>query len=740
MPRSRIAPSARLNIFNAACRGSGNEPHNATTASPAFGPDMRITATPHGTAPLDKAYMLSTPANCDAPLMNRLADATSPYLRQHADNPVHWWPWTSEAFDEAKRRNIPVHLSIGYAACHWCHVMARESFSDPTTAEILNRDFVSIKVDREERPDIDQIYMRALHALGEQGGWPLTMFLTPDGAPFWGGTYFPPEPRWGRPSFRQILAGVTGAWSSGDAAISKNASALTDHLNQAVTPSGNDPQAALLDGAAGTILSIWDMSGGSFKGAPKFPNPVVMDVLWRAFYRTGDVAYRDAVVNTLTLLCQGGIYDHIGGGLARYSVDAQWLVPHFEKMLYDNGLVLRLLSLAHRETPSPLFRTRIDETVGWLIREMQHPAGGFAASLDADTDHEEGLTYVWSAAELQDALGTDYAEFAELYDVSPAGNWEGHNILNRLSPTSRAWLGDQREAGLKAIRDRLLSRRSKRPQPARDDKVLADWNGLAISGLVHAARATGNADAREAAIRAFRFVSESMSDGARLAHSALGESRVFPGVATDYANMIQAALDLFALDGHAAYLDSAEAWFAAADRHHFVEAAAAYNLAANDAPALIAQPLSLADEATPAATGTLVNAAITLFMLTGEPRYRKRAEQALRHLSDRGQKDVVGSASLQAAFDNALRGRLALIVGDGAEADALLRSALAEADPALLAAPIEPQDVRPGHPADGKRPTGSAALFLCDAVRCLPEIATPHEAASALNGSRTGLA
>jgi uncharacterized protein YyaL (SSP411 family) len=679
-------------------------------------------------------------AKPDRETMNRLADATSPYLRQHADNPVDWWPWIPEAFDEAKRRNVPVHLSIGYAACHWCHVMARESFSDPATAAHLNRDFVSIKVDREERPDVDQIYMRALHALGEQGGWPLTMFLTPAGAPFWGGTYFPPEPRWGRPSFRQVLAGISAAWSSGDAAISQNASALINHLNQSVPPATAIPDAAFLDRAAETILSIWDVDRGSFRGAPKFPNPLVMDVLWRAYRRSGDETYRAAVVNTLTFLCQGGIYDHIGGGFARYSVDATWLVPHFEKMLYDNALLLKLLSFACRETPSPLFRNRIDETVAWLLREMQHPAGGFAASLDADTDHEEGLTYTWTADELATVLGNDFPFFAKIYDVSPAGNWEGRTILNRLAPDSRNWLGDETEVRLKHLRQTLLSRRNKRPQPARDDKVLADWNGLAISGLAHAARATGSADARTAAIRAFEFVAESMTRGDRLAHSKLDESLVFPGVATDYANMVQAALDLFALEGDARYLDQAEAWFAAADRHHFVAESSAYNLAADDAPPLIARPLSISDEATPAATGTMASAAATLFMLTADTGHRQRAEQLLGHLAARGPQDVVGSASLQSAFDTLLRGRLAFIIGAGPEADALVDAALGEADPALFVACVQPQAVRPGHPAHGKRPARSkAALFLCDALRCLPEIDSPTEAKDALQRTRSAL-
>ena len=373
--------------------------------------------------------------------MNRLAGSTSPYLRQHADNPVDWWPWIPEAFGEAKRRNVPIHLSIGYAACHWCHVMARESFSDAAIAALLNDNFVSIKVDREERPEVDQIYMRALHALGEQGGWPLTMFLTPDAEPFWGGTYFPPEPRWGRPGFPQILQAVSAAWQAQDAAVTQNAAALREHLNRRPATTATPPERDMLDRASSTVLGIWDMERGSFKGAPKFPNASVLDALWRAYMRTGDETYRSAVLTTLTFLCQGGIYDHLGGGFARYSVDAAWKVPHFEKMLYDNGQLLSLLAFAYRDTGNPLFRARMHETIGWLVREMQLPGGAFASSLDADTDHEEGLTYVWSWSELARLLGDNLADFASIYDASPGGNWENSIILNRLVPSSRklAW-------------------------------------------------------------------------------------------------------------------------------------------------------------------------------------------------------------------------------------------------------------------------------------------------------------
>src|SRR6185436_8755527 len=311
-------------------------------------------------------------------MMNRLAGSTSPYLRQHAENPVDWWPWIPEAFADAKRRNVPVHLSIGYAACHWCHVMARESFSDPETARVLNENFVSIKVDREERPEVDQIYMRALHALGEQGGWPLTMFLTPQGEPFWGGTYFPPEPRWGRPSFPQVLASIGAAYRDKKDDIAKNVAALREGLRRLSQPQPGDGVAPeMFDRVAERLLREVDPLNGGIGSAPKFPQCGIFELLWRAWKRTGRGPYREAVERTLTTISQGGIYDHLGGGYSRYATDTHWLVPHFEKMLYDNAELVSLLTLVWQETRDPLYAQRAVETIGWLEREMTHPEGAF---------------------------------------------------------------------------------------------------------------------------------------------------------------------------------------------------------------------------------------------------------------------------------------------------------------------------------------------------------------------------
>src|SRR3989440_9103637 len=339
---------------------------------------------------------------------NRLAQETSPYLLQHKHNPVDWWPWGPQALAEAKRVNKPILLSVGYAACHWCHVMAHESFEDDATAKVMNELFVNIKVDREERPDIDQIYMSALHLLGEHGGWPLTMFLTPAGEPFWGGTYFPKESRYGKPAFVDVLNNVARIFRDDPTSIEHNRSALMQRLAESARPKGRVViGAAELDRAAQQLGSLLDPIHGGTRGAPKFPQPMLLEFLWRAGQRTGEARYFNAVILTLEHICQGGIYDHLGGGFSRYSVDERWLVPHFEKMLYDNAQLLELLALAHQRSRSRLFRARAEETVGWIGQEMTTPEGAFCASLDADSEGEEGKFYVWSLAELQNALGAD---------------------------------------------------------------------------------------------------------------------------------------------------------------------------------------------------------------------------------------------------------------------------------------------------------------------------------------------
>ena len=479
---------------------------------------------------------------------NRLARETSPYLLQHKHNPVDWWPWGTEALAAAKSANKPILLSVGYAACHWCHVMAHESFEDDATAGVMNELFVNIKVDREERPDIDQIYMSALHHLGEHGGWPLTMFLTPDGEPFWGGTYFPKTARYGKPAFVDLLREVERVFREDPRSVEQNRSALMERLAEGGRAKGGvaiGPQE--LNRVAGQIAGMIDPVHGGMRGAPKFPQPTMLEFLWRAGQRTNDRRYFGAVELTLARICEGGIYDHLGGGFSRYSVDERWLVPHFEKMLYDNALLLELLALAHQRSANELFRIRARETVDWLAREMTTGEGAFCASLDADLEGEEGKFYVWSLAEVESVLGKDEAAlFAAHYDVTSEGNFEGYNILNRLKHLPRSIEVEKRLAPMRA---ELLAARAKRVRPGLDDKVLADWNGLMIAGLVHAGTTLDEPRFIGLAARAFAFIAARMTRGDRLGHSWREGRLLFPGLASDHAAMIAAALALHEATG-----------------------------------------------------------------------------------------------------------------------------------------------------------------------------------------------
>src|SRR6202043_1948566 len=423
-----------------------------------------------------------------------------------------------EALAEAKRTGRPILLSVGYAACHWCHVMAHESFEDDATARVMNELFVNIKVDREERPDIDQIYMAALHHLGEHGGWPLTMFLTPSGEPIWGGTYFPKTSRYGKPAFVDVLREIARLFREEPQKIETNRAALMEQLAATAHKPGTVTLgAADLDNAARQLGGIIDPVNGGTRGAPKFPQAALFELLWRAGLRNGEKRYFAAVDITLDHICEGGIYDHLGGGFSRYSVDERWLTPHFEKMLYDNALLLELLALACQRSANGLFRTRARETVGWLAREMTTADGAFCASLDADSEGEEGKFYVWSLAEITAVLGAEGADFfAPQYNVTAQGNFEGHNILNRLLRRERS---EKDELRLASMREALLSVRDQRVRPGLDDKVLADWNGMMIAALVNAGTLLDEPSWLEKAARAFHFVAESMTREGRLGHA-----------------------------------------------------------------------------------------------------------------------------------------------------------------------------------------------------------------------------
>ena len=506
---------------------------------------------------------------------NLLSREASPYLLQHKDNPVHWRPWGPAALAEARAADKPILLSVGYAACHWCHVMAHESFEDAATAAVMNDLFVSIKVDREERPDIDQIYMAALHATGEQGGWPLTMFLTPDGQPIWGGTYFPKTARYGRPAFVDVLREVARLYREDPDTIATNTGALMAHLTAPHSAGTVVLDRPLLDQAAARLLQFMDPVRGGTNGAPKFPQASLLEFLWRAALRTGDARYRDIVLTTLTNICRGGITDHIGGGVSRYSVDERWLVPHFEKMLYDNAQLLDLLTHAWLATGNPVFRDRVATTVAWLTREMHLPGGAFAASLDADSDGHEGRFYIWSRDAVLSVLGDgEGAFFADTYDITAAGNWEGASIPNLLDVPDdvlEALASPDHALSARAARarDALLLARGARVRPATDDKVLADWNGLTIAALAFAGVTFNRTDWIDLATAAYDFITRTMMRDGRLAHAWRDGKAVYPGLATDYAALAKACLALHAATLDTTWIARAESLAATLRAHHW---------------------------------------------------------------------------------------------------------------------------------------------------------------------------
>jgi uncharacterized protein len=666
---------------------------------------------------------------------NLLEFETSPYLLQHKDNPVHWMPWGPEAFARARAENKPVLLSIGYAACHWCHVMAHESFETQAIAALMNELFVSVKVDREERPDLDQIYQSALAMLGQQGGWPLTMFLTADAEPFWGGTYFPPAARYGRAGFPDVLRGIAETYGDEQDKVSRNVAALKSALTaQAENRSGGTLDLAAIDQIAGRLAREVDPIHGGIGSAPKFPQVPLFELLWRAWQRTGRESYREAVLNTLANMAQGGIYDHLGGGFARYSTDERWLAPHFEKMLYDNAELLDLLTLVWQDTRSPLFETRIRETVGWLLREMIADGGAFAATLDADSEGEEGRFYVWDEAEIDRLLGPDAALFKRVYDVTPHGNWEGATILNRLGGLDLA--DDATEAKLAAARETLLRARGKRVRPGWDDKVLADWNGLMIAALTHAGLALNEPEWIAAAARAFAFVRDRMNEGNRLRHSWRNGQAKHPGMLDDYAAMARAAMALHEATGDPAALDQARDWVSVVDAHFWDESSGGYFFTADDAEGLIVRSKSAYDNATPNGNGTMLAVLATLHSRTGEEAYRERAEALADAFSGEIARNFFPLPTFLNAVERLHRPVQIVIVGPPktAETEALRRAVLGCSLPNRILTVLPPEaDLPTGHPAEGKgMRDGAATAYVCVGTSCSAPVTAAADLVQAL--------
>ena len=659
---------------------------------------------------------------------NLLANEASPYLLQHKDNPVHWHAWNRDALDRAKAENKPILLSVGYAACHWCHVMAHESFESGDIAKLMNELFVNIKVDREERPDLDSIYQTALALMGQQGGWPLTMFLTPDARPFWGGTYFPPSPRWGRPGFPEVLQAIAKTYRDEPDKIEKNVEALNGALENFSRP--DEPgwagiqSAEQIDGIAEAALGIIDPLSGGTRGAPKFPQPAFFNMLWRAYRRTGRDEFKRAVTVTLDNMCQGGIYDHLGGGFARYSTDEGWLVPHFEKMLYDNGQLLELLAYAWADTGSALYRARARETVDWLMREMLLDGGGFAGTLDADSEGGEGTFYIWREEEIDGLLGADAEEFKRAYDVAPGGNWEGSTILNRLHDQTMP--EHATEARLRAMRQTLWAAREARERPGLDDKVLADWNGLMITGLAVAGGVFGEPDWIAAARRAFQFVVAEMDHDGRLRHSWRGGAAKPEDVLDDYAQMARAALALHQSTGEAAYLGHAETWAATANRRYWDEANGGYFFSPDDATDLIIRTRTAFDNATPAGNGAMIDVLARLYHLTGNEDHRRRAEETARSFTTSSSEQLINMPSALNGIETMTRAIQVAVIGDPAAAETatLADTARRAGRPNLVLSVTPPDAALPGnHPAAGKtQVNGRPAAYVCVGPVCgLPQ-------------------
>ncbi|MGC9438676.1 thioredoxin domain-containing protein [Streptomyces sp. WG5] len=666
---------------------------------------------------------------------NRLAHETSPYLLQHADNPVDWWPWSDEAFEEARRRDVPVLLSVGYSSCHWCHVMAHESFEDGPTAEFLNSHFVSVKVDREERPDVDAVYMEAVQAATGQGGWPMTVFLTPDAEPFYFGTYYPPEPRHGMPSFRQVLQGVHQAWAERRDEVTEVAGKIVRDLAGREISYGDarPPGEAELGQALLGLTREYDPQRGGFGGAPKFPPSMVIEFLLRHHARTGADGALEMARDTCERMARGGIYDQLGGGFARYSVDREWVVPHFEKMLYDNALLCRVYAHLWRSTGSDLARRVALETADFMVRELRTAEGGFASALDADSDdgmgkHVEGAYYVWTPAQLTEVLGADDAALAAQYfGVTEEGTFEHGSSVLQLPQQEGVWDAER----IASVRERLLAARDGRPAPGRDDKVVAAWNGLAIAALAETGAYFERPDLVEAAVAAADLlVRLHLDEQARLFRTSKdGRAGAHAGVLEDYADVAEGFLALASVTGEGVWLDFAGLLLDHVLTRFTDDSGSLYDTAA-DAERLIRRPQDPTDNATPSGWTAAASALLSYAAHTGSAPHRTAAEHALgvvKALGPRVPRFVGwGLAAAEALLDGP---REVAVVGPApgdSATQGLHRTALLGTAPgAVVAVGAEGSDEFPllaGRPlVDGAPAAYVCRNFTCDAPATDPE-------------------
>ncbi|MFI9030615.1 thioredoxin domain-containing protein [Streptomyces sp. NPDC053560] len=671
---------------------------------------------------------------------NRLAHETSPYLLQHADNPVDWWPWSDEAFEEARRRGVPVLLSVGYSSCHWCHVMAHESFEDEATARLLNEHFVAVKVDREERPDVDAVYMEAVQAATGQGGWPMTVFLTPDAEPFYFGTYFPPEPRHGMPSFSQVLEGVRAAWTDRRDEVGEVAGKIVRDLADrslavagAQPPGREDLMAALMQ-----LTREFDATRGGFGGAPKFPPSMVLEFLLRHHARTESEGALDMVSATCEAMARGGIYDQLGGGFARYSVDAEWVVPHFEKMLYDNALLCRLYAHLWRATGSGLARRIALETADFMVGELRTDQLGFASALDADSDdgtgrHVEGAYYVWTPEQLTEVLGEADARIAaDHFGVTEEGTFEEGASVLQLPDTEGLRDADR----IASIKERLLAAREARPRPGRDDKVVAAWNGLAVAALAETGAYFDRPDLVQAATDAADLLVRVHMDGQARLHrtSRDGVAGANSGVLEDYADVSEGFLALAQVTGEGVWADFAGLLLDTVLIHFRGPDGSLYDTA-DDAEALIRRPQDPTDNATPSGWTAAAGALLSYAALTGSSPHREAAERALgivKALSGRAPRFIGwGLAVAEALLDGP---REVAVIGsyDDEATRELHRSALLSTAPGAVVAVGDPGSEEVPLLKDRPLVGGRPAAYVCRDFTCERPTTDPGELAERL--------
>ncbi len=672
---------------------------------------------------------------------NRLSAESSPYLRQHAHNPVDWYPWGEEAFERARSEDRPVLLSIGYSACHWCHVMAHESFEDEDTARLMNRHFINVKVDREERPDVDSLYMTAVQTMTGHGGWPMTVFLTPDGEPFYGGTYFPPEPRHGLPSFQDLLRGIEEAYRERRGEVEGSATRLRSALEEStrLTAPREQLDAALLDQAWRRLAEQYDRRHGGFGSAPKFPQPMTVDFLLRHHHRTGQAEALTMAEHTLLRMARGGIYDQVGGGFHRYSVDARWLVPHFEKMLYDNGLLAQLYLHGYQATRNPELRRVALEILDYVRREMTSGEGGFYSAQDADSEGEEGRFYVWTPGEVDRILGPDDGPlFRGYYDIAASGNFEGRSIPHvdhdLAAVAERANVTAERlEEVLERGREALYRERAEREWPGRDEKVLTSWNAMMLQAYAVAASVIGRGEDLEAAVRNAEFLLRELRPEGRLKRTWRDGVAKIDAFLEDHALLADALLSLYEATFDPRWVEVArELGDEILERFWDEEAGTFYDTAEGDAE-LVVRPRDVDDNATPSGNSATTLMLLRLAVFTGEPRYERVAGRVLRSMGGLLERAPLAFGHLLAALDFHLATpEEVAIAGDAAEADtrALLDVVRERYRPNTIVAlrsPDQGPDAEEVIPLlEGRTPVdGRAAAYVCRRFTCRRPVTEP---------------